>query len=34
MYEAAKTDIGSQLVRTPANDSWIDKLSQQANSAR
>lgn len=34
MYEATQTDIGSQLVRIPADDLWDDSLSQQADPAR
>ena len=34
MYEATQTDIGSQFVRIPTDDSWIDLLSQQTDSTR
>ena len=34
MYETAKTDIDSQFVRIPADASWADSLSQQADPAR
>ena len=34
MYETAKTDIDSQFVRIPADASWADSLSQQADTAR
>jgi len=34
MHETPQTDIGSQLVRIPADASWFDPLPQQVNSAR
>ena len=34
MHEATQTGIGSQLVRIPADASWADSLSQQADTAR
>ena len=34
MYEATQTAIGSQLVRIPADASWIDSLPQQIDPAR
>ena len=34
MYEATQTDIDSQFVRIPADASWADSLSQQADPAR
>ena len=34
MYEATQTDIGSQLVRIPADASWFDPLPQQADPAK
>lgn len=34
MYEATQTNLGSQFIRIPADASWIDSLSQQADPAR
>ena len=34
MHEATQTDIDFQLVRIPTDASWLDPLSQQADSAR
>ena len=34
MYGASQTDIDSQFVRIPADASWADSLSQQADPAR